>query len=207
MKISDMLPKDIFSQLDNHKKEPNSDMFADDFQTLDLEYYFHHSGEKTISSIYEKMNTTTLSFIILQKFEDKWNHIYEALKETYNPIHNYNMEETITRDLTNSSNGTNTNESSSTNNVNTNEKVYGFNSNEAVDSNQNNGNSNTSYSSNDSNTKNTTYKGTESTTRNGNIGVTTSQKMLKEELEVRMYLFYDMVMNDIDTILTLQIYE
>ena len=43
-------------------------------------------------------------------------------------------------------------------------------------------------------------------TRSGNIGVTTSQQMLSSEIELRKWLYYQSVFNDIDTILTLSIY-
>lgn len=43
-------------------------------------------------------------------------------------------------------------------------------------------------------------------TRSGNIGVTTSQQMLQSEIELRKWLFYQSVFNDIDNILTLSIY-
>lgn len=43
-------------------------------------------------------------------------------------------------------------------------------------------------------------------TRSGNIGVTTSQQMLQSEIELRKWLYYQSVFNDIDDILTLSIY-
>ena len=43
-------------------------------------------------------------------------------------------------------------------------------------------------------------------TRSGNIGVTTSQQMLQSEIELRKWLYYQSVFNDIDSILTLSIY-
>ena len=43
-------------------------------------------------------------------------------------------------------------------------------------------------------------------TRSGNIGVTTSQMMLQSEIELRKWLYYQNVFNDIDNILTLSIY-
>lgn len=43
-------------------------------------------------------------------------------------------------------------------------------------------------------------------TRSGNIGVTTTQQMLTSEIELRKWLYYQSVFNDIDSILTLSIY-
>lgn len=42
--------------------------------------------------------------------------------------------------------------------------------------------------------------------RSGNIGVTTSQQMLQSEIDLRKWLYYQSVFNDIDSILTLSIY-
>ena len=55
-------------------------------------------------------------------------------------------------------------------------------------------------------TKSTTHTGTETLTRSGNIGVTTSQQMLESEFKVRQYDFYKMIYNDIDSVLCLSIY-
>lgn len=53
---------------------------------------------------------------------------------------------------------------------------------------------------------NNTNSGTRKLTRSGNIGVTTSQKMLREELEVRKTIFFDNIMKDVDKLLCLCIY-
>lgn len=207
MKMNEMPSQNIFYLLWQNKKMPYVEMFNDN-EDLDLLYYNQHSGEKIVSSIAEKYQNDMkqLAKIILAKFDDKWNHIYEALKEEYNPVYNYNMEETLERDLVNSSKGTSTDESSSQSSSEVNEQVYGFNSTEAVDSNKSNGVGSSSYSLSNSNSKDTSYKGTEKTTRKGNIGVTTTQQMIMEEIEMRKHLFYDMIMEDIDLVMTLQIY-
>lgn len=41
----------------------------------------------------------------------------------------------------------------------------------------------------------------------GNIGVTTSQQMLQSELELRKYMFYEEMFNDIDEMLTIGVYK
>lgn len=43
-------------------------------------------------------------------------------------------------------------------------------------------------------------------TRSGNIGVTTSQQMLESELDLRQWIYFENVMKDIDSLLTLNIY-
>lgn len=55
-------------------------------------------------------------------------------------------------------------------------------------------------------THNTSDKNTHHLTRSGNIGVTTTQQMALQELEFRRWRFFDEVMNDIDSMLTLRVY-
>lgn len=43
-------------------------------------------------------------------------------------------------------------------------------------------------------------------TRHGNIGVTTSQDMLRQELEVRKYLFFEQLFADMDELFTIPVY-
>lgn len=66
------------------------------------------------------------------------------------------------------------------------------------------------FSSSGSHSKTTAATGTKATTetksRSGNIGVTTSQQMLQSELEVRRYDFYKMIFNDMDSLIFMKIY-
>lgn len=52
-----------------------------------------------------------------------------------------------------------------------------------------------------------TETGTRTLERSGNIGVTTSQQMAQSEIELWRWNFYDDVMSDIDSILTLSVYN
>lgn len=52
-----------------------------------------------------------------------------------------------------------------------------------------------------------TETGTRTIERSGNIGVTTSQQMAQSEIELWKWNFYDSIMKDIDSILTLSIYD
>lgn len=52
-----------------------------------------------------------------------------------------------------------------------------------------------------------TETGTRTLERSGNIGVTTSQQMAQSEIELWKWNFYDDVMSDIDSILTLAVYN
>lgn len=74
----------------------------------------------------------------------------------------------------------------------------------------------TTYNSNDNETINISHTGNNSTDtsgnekhelhRHGNIGVTTNQQMINEELELRKHFFYETVFADLDKYLTLSIY-
>ena len=63
---------------------------------------------------------------------------------------------------------------------------------------------NQTLSRNDSST--TTNKGTETLTRKGNIGVTTTQQMVMQEVELRKHNLIDIMFNDIDSLLTIDLY-
>ena len=95
---------------------------------------------------------------------ETWNSLYETFKSEYNPIWNVDAHEELTRTVDSSNVG---------NDIN---KVVGFNSN-TLETN---------------NSVDTTNKGdmleNVINDRGGNIGVTTTQKMLTEELEIRPQL-------------------
>lgn len=52
-----------------------------------------------------------------------------------------------------------------------------------------------------------TETGTRELTRSGNIGVTTSQQMLESEIALWEWNFYETVFNDVDSVLTIPVYQ
>lgn len=164
----------------------------DDAKLLDVDYYINHSGNKFITpltdSLYNKDATTyltTLAKIILLKYGDNWNKVYQAYFNTpYNPLENYSMveNEKYNTNITNTTDGE----------VNT----FGFNT-TSTDGVPNSKNGITQTSTGD---KKDNYRELD---RSGNIGVTTSQQMLQSELDLRRYDFYQMIMNDIDNVMCL----
>lgn len=196
---------------------------------LNLHYHGSHSGDKLISPLLRKMITADLdgtrskvAAIIYNMYSDKWSHLWDALKTEYNPIDNYNMVENETSE-TNRENerahtGTNTDAMTGTDNIahtgNNENEISAFNSSNYVDSEK------TTLATNDNETRDlqnqTTFndtltdEGTDTTerelTRHGNIGVTTTQQMLQSEIELRNWLFFKSVFEDIDKVLTLSIY-
>lgn len=171
----------IFTWLDSTKAE-----------TLDMDYYLNHSGDKYISPItyklYKNDETTYLSklaSLIVLKFSDKWNKLYKAFfEDEYNPIENYSMveDENVNSKIVNKTNGQN--------------NIYGFNTTDENGVPQDNSNVESSSEGDfDDNHR--------KLTRSGNIGVTTSQQMLQSEIEIRQWKFYEMIMNDIDEVMCL----
>lgn len=157
----------------------------DESEMIDSEYYYNHSNEKWISPLFEKLYTLNsatalsgLASIIINKFSDKWNRLYDAfITTTYNPIENYSMTE----------------EANANTDMNTSNKVYGFNSPTAIPS-------------SDQNMSGSKLTNTTELTRSGNIGVTTSQQMLESEIKLRKWNFIDEIMRDVDSVLCLNIY-
>lgn len=119
--------------------------------------------------------------------------------------------------------------------------VYGFNSSQAVHSNEGSGSSTVTTEGNENTNKVTNTKtqeghvtiteagsandnietntqsqtgykeetetGSRTLTRTGNIGVTTSQQMIESEIALWQWNFFDMVFNDVDTVLTSPKYQ
>ena len=190
----------------------------DNYIILDYDYEVGFSAEKVISPLFEKLFIGALESegfaiedfyngltyaeltqvigrlftdyplieIIYNRFGEKWKRVYDAMMSTYNPINNYDMEETRTPNL---STGVTANAESKTG-------VFGFNGTSAKDSATNDGNSSST----------TTLTGTDTLTRKGNIGVTSTQQLITQELELRKHDFYRMIYMDIDSILCLKIY-
>lgn len=104
---------------------------------------------------------------------DAWQKIFDTLHQYYNPL--WNKEGTIEEVIHNLSNA----ESSNNAEAETEHKVMAYNDTTARDASKDLSRSGANAS--------TTADGTQQTTRKeyGNIGVTTSQQMLKEEVEIR----------------------
>lgn len=175
--------------------DPLYNIFGNYNKDMTFEYYFNWSGQKWIAPVYEELLEhfdndlyevdKQLAKIIVNRFKANWESRYLAYTAEYNPLHNYDMEETSRTNMDVSE------DMSSTNNV------FGYNSSEAVPSESANGGKRTHG------TKNDNYTELE---RKGNIGVTTSQKMLTDELEVRRYDFIQSIYKDIDTVVVLSVY-
>lgn len=189
---------------------------------LDIEYYMNHSGDKSISPLFEKLRNmddltdaqviTQIAKIIVNRFEDKWKRLYSAFMESdYEPLDNYSMEEVETPNITrDSTTKQKTKIETETEDDTSESKVYGFNSADAVPNAENVRNGKTTVSGNANDNETVTQDketGTRTLTRHGNIGVTLSQRMLQAEIDVRTnYNFFKMLYDDVDSVITLPIY-
>ncbi|MBO7691657.1 MAG: hypothetical protein J6T10_03365 [Methanobrevibacter sp.] len=165
-----------------------------------LDFQFLSCGwDRFISPVWERLATQIngvhiddysryneqLAVNVLSKFGDKWDRLIDSFFKDYNPIHNYDMEETKDTNTLMTIGDTNEN------------YVSGFNSSTMV---KNSENPNTRTITGDK------KDNVEHTTRAGNIGVTTSQQMLQSEIELRQYNIIDQMLNDVYSLLTLSIY-
>ena len=175
---------------------------AEDFN---IDYLVYHSADKVLSGLAQKIydkygenNHNTfigyLAGIIYNRFASKWKKLYDALNTLYNPLENYSMKEKRTPYLTTKD------VLSGSTKSDTESGVFGFNANNSKRSGTNKG----EQINQSTNTRSET--GHEDLERAGNIGVTTSQQMLESEFEVRKHDLYNLIYNDIDSILCMKIY-
>lgn len=196
---NDGIIKTIHDNLSSfYPDDVNTIINSTNVDSLDYEYYLQHSGDKYISLLYERMldaeekeyitsAITEMAKMIIVKYYDNWLKLYNSIYADYNPIENYSMVE-------NEGVNTNTTISSSQDN---NRFALGTTS---ADGSPNDKISSSVTTSGDAEYNNRELK------RSGNIGVTTSQQMIESEIELRKKNFYDIMYNDIDSILCNQLY-
>ena len=130
-----------------------------DYTYLDMLYYVSHSGEKYASKFYLEMinhNKTMadIAHILITKYYDKWQKIYDALTKEYNPLNNYDMveEETVASKITHETEYGKTDteaiNSHISNTVSTGNETYGFGSSNSAPTDKAESTSTTSASSN-----------------------------------------------------------
>lgn len=197
-------------------------------ELLDFEYMFNQSGDKIISpAVYKNLNddkeleTTDfnkLCDVTWMMYNKRWARLWEILTAEFNPLNNYDMSETKYFDHghveTNS--GTDTTNRTGTDTVthtgDTESEISAFNS--------------SSYQDNLKDTQNTTDldtrnmsdalvhghiltnsgRDTETLTRSGNIGVTSSQQLLGSSLELWKWGYFSDIFRDVDSIFTITTY-
>ena len=226
MKVNDLYPINsvlainpslIFNEL-VLKEDLNDFINSNNVNTLNQDYYLSHSGDKYVSPFVEKLYddgksateiTSFVASIVYNRFGVKWKKIYDALMTQYNPLENYSMEEERTPDLSFEETQNEKSDIKTERETSATNSYKGFNASDPVVVNKTDGNENVETSGaklDNEVSKTTKHTGTETLTRSGNIGVTTSQQMLESEFKVRQYDFYKMIYNDIDSVLCLSVY-
>lgn len=222
-----------------------------DNSVLDIAYFGNHSGGKFCAPLVKLLINdegvipaaarVTIAKILISKYLNNWNHLWETNVVVYSPIHNYDMHEE--RDLATTDDNVETTDGElsrtgteglthgmveSTQHGRTEDNVnYKYGLNTTVYQ-QNRSDENVST---EGGTTTTTDSGTDTTTRNlvdstdqtvtednegteheethryGNIGVTTTQKLLQEERNLWLWNFFDEVFNDLDKELALAFHD
>lgn len=195
--------------------------------TLDIEYFGNHSGAKMVAPLVSvllddadqltEQQMETLARIIWTKFSEPWKHLWATNVVEYNPIHNYNMTdervlnrgESEARAIHDSSVDTTThgrtNESKDyVSGMNSTDEIGKFSGRSVYEEGGTTGVTGTGDRKDDS-VKAANER--ETTTRSGNIGVTTTQQMLTAERGLWVWNYFDQIYKDVDSVLTLAIYD
>ena len=182
-----------------------SDLDGDALSLIDIDFYAGHRNKliSTLLNVFDEESALSdLPDLVSLRCGSNWKAVYDAyFKTAYKPLENYSMEELRTPDLTEqidtSANAKSYSEANS--------GVFGFNSEEASPASTSD-NTTEGLEEDNFGSSTKTNTGTESLTRSGNIGVTTSQQMLQSEIELRKFDYWKMVYDDLDRILCRGIY-
>lgn len=183
------------------------------------EFVILKDGKKvTWEYVMTQVDQDIINFIIIQKFANKWLKLLETLNKQFDILSPYSMsydrtfnEELLSKDDKSRDNKSNSNtEINRTSTSNQKDTTFGFNSTNGVPSNA----SNIDDSSNDSNINNSSYntketdnynrKSSNSTNimRKGNIGNKSNQQLIEETRRMLEWQLYDVIFNDLDSVLT-----
>lgn len=200
---------------------------AADSEYLNFDYFGNHSGAKypapVVMLLLDENEELTeaarikLASIIWSKFREPWSHLWLTNEISYNPIHNYDMSDTRMLVRGDSESRISAMESDqSTEHGMTNETrsfISGFNSTSDdgepsdMTSSEDGGTTDIGYEASGTSDAVAAREETETTQRSGNIGVTTTQQMIVADRSLWLWNFFDQVYKDIDTVLSLPIYD
>ena len=196
--------------------------------------YGVRSGFKTIVDSFIEVPAELRASVLFAMFNEKWTKLWNIYKLEYNPLSAYKVVETGENSVEKQSSdvheyGKTQNEVSddtgtvtdaSTSESSTNAGLYGFNSNTSVPSDT----SAASSSENSTETRDLNITRTRTDggsdpidredrevvehniTKEGNIGYSTPQKLLREEFELWAVPFFQKVFEDIDSFITIMVY-
>ena len=195
----------------------------DELQGLDIEYFGNHSGYKMASPLLDKIayrveerqvgtndpNDERMKMLrnaLKAMYGYEWQKLWDAWKAQYDPIHNYDMTEGIV-DHTHEKNDKNTiTDSKSETDMKTVNSVKPLNSASMEPLTQSESDMDTTrLKLNNEEVKDDTMNRWETIdkTRSGNIGTLSYQDMLQKEMDLRKNHFFDIIMTDLDKVLTI----
>ena len=218
----------IFYYLSSAATLPWSQAESVDNSVLDIAYFGNHSGGKFCSPLVKLVideetgivlapQRATIAKILVSKYLPNWERLWETNIVSYTPIHNYDMtEERATKKADSSAEVEDRNASDTTTHGRTNTEFdykYGLNTDtdnpkpsDRIDSTEGGETSNEA----ESNTKRNRVgaeEEDETIHRAGNIGVTTTQKLIQEERALWIWNYFDQVFNDLDRELALLFHD
>lgn len=218
----------IFNYLAQITDLPWKDVETVDNTVLDIAYFGNHSGAKFCAPIVKlsidadtgfvtEAARVTIAKILISKYLQNWKHLWETNVAVYTPIHNYDMTESrnlITADSM-SENGNSNGQDVTAHGRTQTEMDYRYGLNTDTDDPKPSDKMHTTEGGNTTNTsansdaRNRVNAGEEQETmhRAGNIGVTTTQKLIQEERDLWLWNFFDQVFNDLDRELALMFHD
>ena len=216
----------LYYYLSQHEIEVEFIPSSEFANTLDMEYHGNHSGSKIVSCLMDRFyDADFFDAIAVGIAETFWNlngknlmKLYEVYLQEYNPIDNYNMSETSTDQHT----GNDTRKlkgdvtDTTTGKIRNTSRIQGMDSTTYQDSER----SETEYNPDSTEGLKTkkeysddyedklSYDSLVTTrkSRSGNIGVTTTQQMLKSEIDLWKWNFYEEMFRLADKLVTIPVY-
>lgn len=217
----------IFRYLSAVTTLPWSGVETVDETSLDIAYFGNHSGGKFCSPLVKlvlnddgvvpETARETIAKLLISKYLPNWQHLWYTNEAVYSPIHNYDMTENRTlrtadsESVKDARSGTDSTQHGMT----TEEMNYKYGINTKTNdpkpsdkvTTQDGGKTVSTSESSDNRNKVGAGEEEEEIHRAGNIGVTTTQKLIQEERELWIWNFFDQVFNDIDRELALMFHD
>lgn len=217
----------LFSFLASQTTLPWTNAENVDNSVLDVAYFGNHSGGKFCSPLVKLLINdegvvpsearVTIAKILISKYLNNWNHLWETNVAVYTPIHNYDMTEN--RNLRTADSMAEKADSAGNDTINHGrtqtemDYKYGLNTDtenpRPSDKIHTSEGGSTVTNSSGTDNRNRVDAGEEEETihRAGNIGVTTTQKLIQEERDLWLWNFFDQVFNDLDRELALLFHD
>ena len=195
---------------------------------LDIEYFGNRSGYKQASPLVDKLcarldnrqlgqRRTELDTRLLMlrnalkaMYQFEWQKLWDIWKQSYEPLYNYNMKEVYTGSKGETETKDTETSAKSTTDMSTENSVKPLNASSFEP---------LTKSETDMETTRTKTNNTEGVdrklegedeytkTRQGNIGTLSYQDMVQKEIDLRKQKFFDIIMSDLDKVLTIPYWE